>query len=80
MRTMNLFTIGFLSMIAATAALASYSFAAHPDRVDFISTLNENVMQLDSAKATDGTAMRVDVIDRIEPAGPSYPYLEPMNR
>lgn len=80
MRTMNLLTLGFFSIMAATAALVSYSFAAHPDRVDVISTLNEKVMQIDSAKATDETAMRVDVIDRIEPAGPSYPYMEPMNR
>jgi hypothetical protein len=78
---MRLLTVGFLSMMAATAAVnVSDSFAADASRVDVIGTLNETVAQLDSARTTDGQLMRVDVIDQLNFEGPMYPYSKPMSR
>jgi len=73
-------TIGLLVMVVATGVMSvADSFAAHPDRVDIISTSNDKTAQLDSHK-NRGQAMRVDVITDIGPHGPAYPYSKPINR
>jgi hypothetical protein len=80
MNEKSMLTVGFLSLMAATAVgIASDSFAADARRMDVIETLNETVAQLDSMKA-EGESMRVDVISRIGSEGPVYPYARPMNR
>jgi hypothetical protein len=80
MRVKSILTVGFLSVMAATAVVnASDSFAADTRRVDVIETLNETVAQLDSKKAV-GESMRVDVIGDIGSEGPVYPYTKPMSR
>lgn len=81
MRTMSLLTVGFLSMMAATAALdVPNSFAADAKRADFIETFSKTLAQLDSSRTSDGEAIRVDVIDKLKFDGPTYPYVQPMNR
>ena len=78
MRVKSMLTVGFLSMMAATAVVnASDSFAA-AQRVDVIDRLDETVAQLDSATMTEGKSMRVDVIDRISSGGALYAYPKSM--
>lgn len=73
-------TLGFLVMVVVSGVIGiADSFAAHPDRVDIISTLNDKTAQLDSNKNRE-QAMRVDVITDIGPHGPAYPYSKPINR
>ncbi|TKS60761.1 MAG: hypothetical protein EWM72_01066 [Nitrospira sp.] len=75
MRVKSMLTVGFLSMMAATAVVnASDSFAA-AQRVDVINRLDETVAQLDSATIK---SMRVDVIDRIGSGGALYAYPKSM--
>jgi len=71
--------VGFLAVIAVTAAVnASDSFAdAH--RVDVIGNPGGTVVQSDSMKV-QGNKVRVDVIERIGFGGAAYPYTKPMNR
>jgi len=77
MSVKSVFKMGFLSVIAAAGLFgASNSFAADVSRVDVISTPNETVAQLDSAK-TDGESMRVDVIGSIGSEGSVYSYTKP---
>ena len=77
MSVKSVFKMGFLSVIAAAGLFgASNGFAADVSRVDVISTPNETVAQLDSAK-TDGESMRVDVIGSIGSEGSVYPYTKP---
>ena len=79
MRMKSMLTVGFLSVMAATAVVnASDSFAADVRRVDVIGTPNETVAQLDSREA-GGKSMRVDVIGSIGSEGPVYPYSKPMS-
>ena len=67
-------TVGFLSMMAATAGLnASDSFAAGVQRMDVIDHLPTEGVQRDSAKPAEGGVTRVDVIDRLPSKGPVYP-------
>ena len=80
MRMKGILTAGFLSVLAATAAMnGSDSFAADAHRVDVIDAVHETVAQADSVKP-GGERMRVDVIDRIESDGPVYSYAKPMSR
>lgn len=80
MTTRATLTLGFLTALTLNGlVLITPSFAAHPDRVDVIGTLNEKVAQLDSNK-NGGPGMRVDVIERIGAKGPAYPYTKPMSR
>jgi hypothetical protein len=73
-------TVGFLTtMTLAGLILITPSFAAHPDRTDVISTLNEKTAQLDSNK-NEAPAKRADMIGSIGSQGPAYPYVKPMNR
>ena len=61
MRVKSMLTVGFLSMMAATAvANASDSFPAPFHRVDVIDTPNETEAQLDSAKAGDKQIAALD--------------------
>ena len=81
MKMKSILTIGSLSMLAAPGVrITSDSLAAHPDRMDLIGILHGTVTQRDSGKATERSALRVDVIDSIGKGGPSYPYIRPMNR
>jgi len=74
MRVKSLMTVGFLSVLAATAGVnASVSVAADVHRVDVIDDLHQTVAQKDSVKAGSGP-MRVDVIDSIPSEGPVYAY------
>ena len=74
MRVKSMLSVGFLSLMAATAVInGSDSFAAAPYRVDVIETPNETVAQPDSDKAR-GELTRVDVKENIESEGPVYPY------
>jgi hypothetical protein len=80
MTTIKTMTLGFLTTLTLTGlTFITPSFAAHPDRVDVIGTLYEKVAQRDSSK-NGGQGMRVDVIGRIDPKGPAYPYTKPMSR
>jgi hypothetical protein len=70
----SMLTVGFLSLMAATAVVSvSDGFAAETHRVDVIETSNETVAQPDSRKGGD-ESMRVDVIDHVGPEGSMYPY------
>lgn len=81
MRMKSILTIGFLSMLATVGVMITTdSFAAHPGRVDVIGDLHDKTTQHDSAKTTESQSMRVDVVDKIPYGGPSYPYIQPMNR
>jgi len=74
MRVKSMLTVGFLSLMAASAVVNVYdSFAADAWRVDVIGTLNERVAQLDSTTA-EAKGTRVDVISNVASAGPAYPY------
>ena len=79
MRVKSMLTVGFLSMMAATAVVnVSDSFAAGTYRVDNFGTLYERVAQSDSVKA-GGNLTRVDVIGSIGSEGSRYPYIKPMS-
>jgi len=76
MRMKRLLAVGFLSIVAASAAFgASDSFAASQgsQRVDVIDHLPQEGVQLDSMTPTGAQSMRVDVIDGIGNHGPVYP-------
>jgi hypothetical protein len=78
MRVRYLFTVGFLSMIAAGAGLsASERIAAGAQRVDVIESLNGMVAQQDSMRPRD-PSKRVDVIEAIGSKGPAYSYTKSM--
>jgi len=81
MKMKSILTMGFLSILTTTGfAITTDSFAAHPGRVDVIGTMHDKRTQHDSAKTTEKTSMRVDVVDSIAHGGPLYPYMKPMNR
>lgn len=81
MRMKSILTIGSMSMLPAPGVvITSGSLAAHPDRMDLIGTLHDTVRQRDSGRATERSALRVDVIDSIGKGGPSYPYMRPINQ
>ena len=74
MRAKSLLRMGFLSMLAAAAALsASNSFAAGAQRVDVIDSLPTRG-QSDSMNTAGHQAQRVDVIESIGSNGPVYPF------
>ncbi len=81
MRVKSMLTVGFLSMMAATALVnASDSFAHDVQRVDVIGTIHETVAQLDSQlKSTESDFQRVDVSDSIVSEGPVYAYTKSMS-
>jgi hypothetical protein len=80
MKTIETVTLGCLTMLTlAGLAFSTPGFAAHPDRVDVIGTLHDKGAQLDSNK-NGGQGMRVDVVERIDPRGPAYPYTKPISR
>jgi hypothetical protein len=73
MSVKSVLRMGFLSMLAATAALnASNSFAAGAQRVDVLDSVPTGA-QWDSMKAAGDQAMRVDVIESIGSDGAVYP-------
>jgi hypothetical protein len=79
MTAIRTITIGALTTTLAGLILITPSFAAHPDRVDVISSLNEKIAQLDSDK-NGAPVKRADMIGSIGSQGPAYPYVKPMNR
>ncbi len=80
MKAKRTLTVGLLTtMTLAGLILITPSFAAHPDRTDVISSLNQKTAQLDSNK--DGAQpKRVDMISSMGAQGATYPYTKPMNR
>jgi hypothetical protein len=80
MTTRTTLTLGFVTALTLTGlVLITPSFAAHPDRADVISTLNDKTAQLDSDK-NETPVKRADMIGSIGSRGPAYPYVKPMNR
>ncbi len=71
--------VGFLAVIAVTAAVNTSDSFADAHRVDVIGNLGRTVAQSDSLKA-GGKSMRVDVIGSIGSEGSTYSYSQPMNR
>lgn len=81
MRATYTLMMGLFVMLVSTGVMSvTDSLAAHPDRVDVISTLNDKVAQVDSHKKMSNQVMRVDVVTDIGPYGPAYPYSKPINR
>lgn len=71
--------IGFLAVIAVTAAVNTSDSFADAHRVDVIGNPDGAVVQSDGMKA-QGNRVRVDVIERIGSGGAVYPYTKPMSR
>lgn len=79
MRAKGMLMIGFLAVMAVTAAVNTSDSFADVHRVDVIGNLGGTVLQSDSMKV-QGNRVRVDVIERIGSGGAVYPYTAPINR
>lgn len=79
MRAKGMLMVGFLAVMAVTAAVNTSDSFADVHRVDVIGNLGATVLQSDSMKV-QGNRVRVDVIERIGSGGAVYPYTAPINR